>query len=343
MDPRKKLILKAIVDEYIQNAEPVGSKALAERYNIGFSSATLRSEMAFLEEQGYLEQPHTSAGRVPTSLGYRLYVDDLMHRHRITLEEMETINNALRLKLQEYDRLMEETGRFIARMTRYAAITAPPQPDAVKFQKFELFLADPSSLVIVVVLEGGQVRNKLARLQKPADPADIRRLADALNACFAGQPSVTDTLCEKCALLAGSGAEYLPLAAEFMQEIIKSASTRDSYLSGETQLLNHPEFRDVMKARKTLEYLAEQRQSLMNIPAPPSPDSVRITIGPENVASELRDASVIMASFQMRGGQQGLIGLVGPTRMDYSRLASRLTYIAARLGALLQNDEEETS
>lgn len=341
MEPRKKQILKAIIDDYIQNAEPVGSKALVERHNMSFSSATLRHEMAILEEQGYLEQPHTSAGRIPTSQGYRLYVDDLMQRHRITLEEMETINNAMRLRLQEYDRLLEEAGRLIARLTRYAAITAPQQQDGVKFRKIELFLAEPSALVIVAVLEGAQIRNKLLRLPKAAEAADIRRLSDALNACFAGKSSLSDAEAERCAQLAGPGAEYLPQALEFMQEIIRSSSNRESYLSGETQLLDHPEFQDVLKARRTLEYLAEQRQSLMNTHVSPPPDNVRITIGPENLAAELQNTSVIIASFQMREGQQGLIGLIGPTRMDYSKLASRLTYMAARLSALLQNDEEE--
>lgn len=341
MEPRKKKILKAIIEDYIQNAEPVGSKALAERHDMNLSSATLRNEMAVLEEQGYLVQPHTSAGRVPTPHGYRMYVDDLMQRHRMSVSEMSAINSALRLRIQEYDRLIEDAGKLLARMTRYAAITSPPIPERLKFQRFELFLADQSALVIVAVLEGGHIRNKLIRLTRPAEQQAIHRLSEALNICYTEKCAFTDADREQCRSMAGPGAEYLPIVNDFIEEIFRSVATRESFLSGEAGLLDHPEFRDVWKARQTLEYLTEQRQELMNIPSA-ADDRVRITIGPENLAAELHDTSVIMASFQMKDGQQGLIGLVGPTRMDYSKMASRLSYIAARLASLLQKDEEET-
>ncbi len=341
MDMRKRRILKAIVDEYIQNAEPVGSKSLVDRHNMDISPATLRHEMAALEEMGYLEQPHTSAGRIPTPRGYRLYVDELMQRHRLSQQEMLAVNDTMRLRIQELDKLISEAGRLVAGMTRYATVAASPHVGVSRLQKVELFPAEPSALVIVVVLEGGVVKNKWLRLAALPSAQTITRLTASINTVFSGQTAISFYDVERCIAMTGEGSELLHPILEFLSDVFKGTEHREVFLSGESHLLSQPEYRDVLKARRTLEYLSEQRHSLSLLPLD-KPDGVKIMIGPENAATELSDASVILASFPISDGQSGLIGVVGPTRMDYSKLASHLTYIAARLGRLLQHEEEES-
>ncbi|MCL2029999.1 MAG: heat-inducible transcriptional repressor HrcA [Oscillospiraceae bacterium] len=332
MDHRKRIILRAVVEEFIENAEPVGSKTLAEKSGLNVSSATLRNEMSALEELGYLEHPHTSAGRVPTSAGYRLYVDELMRRRRLSLREMESIQQEMRRRLREVDGMLEEAGRLVARLTSYAAFAAAPARKSARVQRIEAFLTDPTALMLVLAADGGVVKTRWVRLPGRAEYADVARLTQSLNAVYAGQSEFTEEMSRRCAALCGGAARYLPYALELLGEL--EGSRREVYLSGETQLLEQPEFQDLLRARKTLEFLSERRQTLI----PESgerDDSVRVLIGPENVAAELRDASVMMASYRLPDGMRGVIGVVGPTRMDYSRLESRLSYFASKLGELL--------
>lgn len=332
MDNRKRIILRAVVEEFIENAEPVGSKTLTEKIGLNVSSATLRNEMSALEELGYLEHPHTSAGRVPTSAGYRLYVDELMRRRRLSLREMESINQEMRRRLREVDGMVAEAGRLIAQLTNYAAFAAAPVRKSVRVQRIEAFLTDPSALVLVIAADGGTVKTKWVRLPDRADYADIAKLTQALNTVYAGQSEFTEDMARRCAALCAGASRYLPFALELLGEL--EGGLREVYVSGETQLLEQPEFQDLLRARKTLEFLSERRQTL--IPDRDERDeNVRVLIGPENVAAELRDASVMMASYRLPDGMRGVIGVVGPTRMDYSRLESRLSYFASKLGELL--------
>ena len=340
MDSRKRIILRAVVDSYIEKAEPVGSKTLATSGTLEVSPATLRNEMAALEEMGYLEHPHTSAGRVPTAAGYRLYVDELMERHRLSLNEMESINRTLRLKMQELDNMLMEAGRLVAQLTGYAAFTVTPAARRARILRLEAFLTDPSALVLVAAGEGGLVKTKWVRLSAPARYEDVERLKLALNETFVGQSEITEEQTARCRTLCGPrAAAYLPYALELIGELAGHA--QEVFLSGETHLLEHPEFHDIMRARKTLEFLSEQRHMLTKLPeasssAAQSIPGVQMLIGPENVARELREASVIMASYQLSGGLRGVIGVIGPTRMDYSKLESKLSYFASQLEKLLE-------
>ncbi|MCL2003914.1 MAG: heat-inducible transcriptional repressor HrcA [Oscillospiraceae bacterium] len=246
MDERKRAILKAVVDSYIQSAEPVGSKALTGLPGLQVSSATLRNEMASLEAMGLLEQPHTSAGRVPTPSGYRVYVDELMQRHDLTVGEQDKLDQVKRLRMAELDSLLNRAGRIIADLTR----------------------------TVTVAAAGPAVREEQV------------------------------------------------------------------YVSGEANLFDYPEFQDLLRARRTLEYITEQRAALIRQTPAWERDGIRVVIGPENAAEELSDASVLMATYPMSGGMRGMIGVVGPTRMDYSRMVSRLGYFAEKLKEMTAEEAE---
>jgi len=327
MDARKKKILKAIVESYIRSAEPVGSKSLCGKDGLDMSPATLRHEMAALTEMGCLSSPHTSSGRVPTAAGYRLYVDELMPSRRLSAAERERISQMLRARAAELDRLIREAGRLLADLTHYAALTTTGRDGDAPLTRLELFLSEAHTLVMVAVFEGGLIENKLCRLPHPGKEEDVTALCRALS-------GVADPLAlpeEEIHARAGDGFLYWP----YVRAFLRSFRDEKIFVSGETHLLSHPEYQDVLRAKRVLEYITGQREALLRgIPKPPSRDGVRVIIGPENAAAELSDASVVMATYHLGGGLRGVIGVVGPTRMDYSRLTSRLSYFASRLGEI---------
>jgi transcriptional regulator of heat shock response len=248
VDERKRAILKAVVDTYVQSAEPVGSKALAGLPGLQVSPATLRNEMASLEAMGLLEQPHTSSGRVPTNSGYRVYVDELMQRHSLSPAEQGKMDQIEKLRMAELDSLLNRAGRIIADLTK----------------------------TVTVAAAGPSVREEQV------------------------------------------------------------------YVSGEANLFDYPEFQNLLRARRTLEYITEQRADLIRQSPVWEQGGVRVVIGTENAAAELSDASVLMAAYPMGGGLKGMIGVVGPTRMDYSRMVSRLGYFANKLKEMTIEEGEDS-
>jgi heat-inducible transcriptional repressor len=292
--------------------------------------------MADLEAMGYLEQPHTSAGRVPSSRGYRLFVNELMEKHKLSGAEMEAINASMRMKMQELDRLIAEAGQFLSALTQYTAYTLTPLAPAVCFVRFDLFPAGPDVFVIVAVTDTQAVKNKIVHPSVPPDETALGRLTWALNRHLVG-PALRD-INEALLLLvrrdAGPAGIYVDCVAAFLDELREEFDRREVYLTGQSHILGHPEYRDIIKARKLLEYLSDRRE-MARLTMPESGAPVQFLIGPENVAEQLRDTSVVMASYRMGDNLRGLIGVVGPTRMDYGKVAARLSYIASGLANML--------
>lgn len=332
---RKKRILTAIVESYIATAEPVGSKALAEV--IGCSSATIRNEMAELTSMGYLEQPHTSAGRVPSPAGYRLYVNELMERQKLTEAEAEAINEQLAGKQKQIDELMNEVGQLTSSMTQYPAYAlAMRAPCAVK--RFDFIYVDANTFIIVLLLTDNTVKNKLVHLPFSVDQGQIQTLSSLFNAHFTGltDGEITDVLIRSTERAAGDTYGLVAVVAAFVMGSLSQTSAAPMRVAGASQLLNQPEFRDPDKAHALMSFISSGDRLLSDIPRMDEErDGLRVTIGPENLAEELRDSSVVMASYDAGGGMRGYIGVVGPTRMDYSNVAAKLSYIAAGLSRLL--------
>jgi heat-inducible transcriptional repressor len=336
LGPRKGRILKAIVDEYIRSAEPVASKHLAERWQLDVSTATIRNEMSELETMGLLEQPHTSAGRVPSPAGYRFYVDGLMRSQRLSVAEMEAINNAMRLRLDKLDQMLSEVGRLAANLTQHAAYAVPPSRGKEQFERFALFRADSTTYVCVVVTTGKQVRSRAVTHSGAVCEAALASLSASLNEFLPGLngTQVTAEIIHTLEAHCGTGKPYLPAV---MEVILEPETEQKVVVEGSTHLLEHPEYRDIAKAQRMLEYLSDRR-NLSQIPAPDPERAVNIVIGPENAAEVLKDSSVVMATYHV-GDMRGFIGLIGPTRMDYSRVVSRLSYVAKRMELLMGNEE----
>ena len=287
---RKKKILAAVIEEYIRTAEPVGSKAIAASADLGCSSATIRNELAELVAMGYLEQPHTSAGRVPTPLGYRMYVNELMEHKDLTAEETQAITQSLTGRHQRGE-LMTDASRLASQLTNYPAVTLTTSA-GVTIRRFDLIYLDANSFIIVLLLSDDTVKNKLVHLPVSAEQSMIQKLAAVFNAHFTGirEPDITPTLISSVERAAQDNLGITAVIAAFAIEVLTGAGAAQTYLVGESQLLHQPEFRDPDKAHRLMSYLSDG-SNLLDIPMEQlgGDNEVRVLIGPENVAEELRE------------------------------------------------------
>ena len=343
---RKKKILAALIDEYVKTAEPVGSKAIAELADLGCSSATIRNELAELTSMGYLEQPHTSAGRIPTPSGYRMYVNELMEKQKLSLEETEEINRRLNDKMIQLDSMMSDVGKIASQLTDYPALALAAYAPAV-ISRYDLIYIDANTFIIVVMLSNNTVKNKLVHLPVSVDRKMINKLSTLFNANFTGLSSdrITPLLISSTERSAGDTMGLTAVIASFTLETLESQHSVETFVTGENKLLSQPEFRDPDKAHKLMNYLADGGHVISG----PTDEllagdsEVRVLIGPENIAEELKDSSVVIASYDMGDNTRGLIGVVGPTRMDYSTVAAKLSFLAAGLSRRLTGGEAPPS
>ena len=336
---RKKQILRAIVDSYIRTAEPVGSKTISQLPGMDFSPATIRNEMADLTSMGLLEQPHTSAGRVPSAAGYRLYVDELMQNYRLSMDETKTINQAMEVKMQEVDKMISQVGKLVSTMTDLPAYAVAARSSQRTVKRFDLILAETGSFILVVMLSDNQVQNKLIRLPLDVSQEDLRLLSAVLNASLTELTAdeITPELLAKVTRSAAGAASLVPVIVDYTVELLKKTHS-EVYMTGQAKLLGQPEYHDVEKAQEVLTSLDED--VISNLPATLSSGTTQILVGPENVAKELKDSSVVITKFDIGDGMQGMIGVVGPTRMDYAKITARLSYFAENLGRMFAKPQQ---
>ena len=331
---RKKQILKVVVEDYVRTAEPVGSKAIAAEMG-GVSSATIRNELSDLTELGYLE--HTSAGRVPSPKGYRLYVNELMERQRLSIAETERINQSLQMRMEELDRVISQAGRAVSSLMNYPAYVAATGKKQMTARRFELLPVDEHSCIVVMMMGDNRVKSQLLRMQLKVDTEQMPTLVNLLNSNFTGISAdemnrrlmdVSEQVTPQMFLLLSQTIAY---AADVLQE----AGQKEVFTVGTSQLLKLPEFRDADKAHQLMSFLSDSKENL------PVPDEgpMKILIGPENVSEALQDTSVVVASYDIGNDMRGLIGVVGPTRMDYGTVAARLSGFAEGLTRLFGKQE----
>ena len=337
LTPRRQRILRVIVEHYIETAEPVSSKAIGQLANLTCSSATIRNDMAALEKMGYLEQPHTSAGRIPSSKGYRVYVNELMEEHKLSLQETERINASLHLKMQELDKVIDQAGRLVSQFTNYPAFALATGGQRVTISRYDLLMIDQNSFIVVVMTNTSIIKNKLVHLPSEVTEPQLQMLNALLNTSFTGKTlkELSPDLMQTAQKAAGSSYGLISLVVSFAMDVLKDAEHSSLHTAGAGHLLEHPEYQDVNKAHKLLSYLSEDDFSAM-IPMPKGETGAgtRVLIGPENVAEELKDTSVVLASYDIGDGMKGVIGVVGPTRMDYAKITAKLSYMADNLSKL---------
>ena len=338
---RKKKVLRSIVDLYIRTAEPVGSKAIAQMPDMNYSSATIRNEMADLTTMGYLEQPHTSAGRIPSAAGYRLYVDELMTDYRLTMDETRSINSAIEEKMQRVDKMVERVAKLVSQATDLPAISMASRHGQFSVKRFDLIMAGAGSFILVMMLSTDEVVNKLIKLPLHVDENDLKVLSALLNATMVDLSieEFTPNLMDRVMRSAGAAASLVPVIVEFATATLRRQNDTNMAVAGHVRLLEQPEFRDVEKAQRMLTSLDEDAFS--NLPAVMQDmGGTKVLVGPENISDELKDTSVVMTKFDIGDGMHGMIGVVGPTRMDYAKVTARLSYFAESLSKMFAKPEQ---
>ena len=337
---RKKKVLRSVVDLYIRTAEPVGSKAITELPDMKYSSATIRNEMADLTTMGYLEQPHTSAGRIPSAAGYRLYVDELMADYRLSMDEAKSINDSLEAKMQRVDKMVEKVAKLVSQATDLPAISVASRAGGATVTRYELLEAGTGSYILILMLSNEEVVNKRIRLPLQLEEADLKLLSALLNATMTdiSAEELTPELLDRVMRSAGNAASLVPVIVEFTVETLRRSGSANMAVAGQMRLLSHPEYRNIDKAQKVINGLDEE--ALSGLPAVmQNASGTKVIVGPENVSEELKDTSVVMTKFDIGDGMQGMIGVVGPTRMDYAKVTARLSYFAESLSKMFGKPE----
>ena len=336
LSERKRRILKAIVEQYISTAEPVGSKAIAADPEMNLSSATIRNEMADLTAMGLLEQPHTSAGRIPSPQGYRIYVNELMNEHRLSLEETQEINRALKQKMSQLDSLLADAGKVVSELTSYPAYALTTQVGRRTVQRYDLIQVDGETVIAVLLLEDGTACNRVMKFPGGIEKDLVQRMGTVFNAGFTNLTAqeIDSGMIRAAERTLGDEIGAAAALASFTISTLESGGSK-KVLSGVSNLLTLPEYRDVDKAHKLMDFLAEGKE-LEQLEMPQGQEGVQILIGPENVAEELKDSGVVLATYPLGNNMQGVIGVVGPTRMDYAKVAAYLSYIAGGMQQISQ-------
>lgn len=336
---RQQQILRAIVECYVESAEPVGSKTIAALPEMTFSSATIRNEMAALTEMGLLEQPHTSAGRIPSPEGYRIYVDQLMQNYRLSEAETDSLDHAMELKLQKVDKMLTDMGKLVSKLTDLPAYAVASRSQAVTVRRYELLMADAHCFILVVMLSTETVKNRLIKLPLDLVEQDLKLLSAVLNASLTDLEAgaFTPELLAKVERSAGAAASLVPVVVDFTVSVLAEEQHSEVYLTGQTRLLGQPEYQDVSRAQQLLSTLDEE--TISSLPTPTGDKAMQILVGPQEIAQELKDTSVVMTRFDIGDGMQGLIGVVGPTRMDYAKVTARLSYFVENLGRMFGKND----
>ena len=342
LSERRKRILRTVVESYIATAEPIGSKAIAEQAGLTCSSATIRNELAALEKLGLLEQPHTSSGRIPTASGYRFYVNELMEQHKLSMQETQTINSQLHLKMQELDRVIDQAGRMVSQLTNYPAFAMPDRREKATITRFDLLMVAQNSFIIVVMTNLNVVKNKLVKLPVDVNEPQLQLLNTLLNTSFVGKTAeeLNPELMRMAEKAAGSAYGLISLVVSFAMEVLEDAGRSSVHTAGANRILEHSEYQDVDKAHELLSYLDHDAE-LAQLPGAMGDSDTKILIGPENVSDALKNTSVVMASYDIGEGMRGVIGVVGPTRMDYAKVTARLNYFAESLSKMFGKGEPE--
>ena len=342
LNERKIRILEAIINDYIQTAEPIGSRTIAKKYGFGISSATIRNEMSDLEEMGLIIQPHASAGRVPSDKGYRLYVDKLMQQKEFSEDETDVLQQFVISNIGHIDYLMQETARVISALTSYTTVVTAPVSSETQIKHVQLIPVDEKSAALVIVDSANEIKNSMIKLNKSVSFEVLTEMSAVLNNVFKGSGN------SESAILNEIGVNKLNMATEkfyadkdffltVVKEIVeKLSSGRKShvYTSGAKNILDFPEFSNLDKARAIFQTL-EEKDQLVTLLKQTSDNNIQILIGSENDMDQMKDCSIVKANYFLKNSAVGSIGIIGPTRMDYRQSISVLKGIIRSISDMI--------
>jgi heat-inducible transcriptional repressor len=332
---RKKKILGAIIEAYIATGEPVGSKFLVDVTGMGLSSATIRNEMSELVDLGFLEQPHTSAGRVPSQQGYRFFVDKLMLRHNLTLKEIKHIDFMLKIRESDLESTLEAAGRVLSQITGCAAVSTTPQDKNVMLRAIELVPAGRIAVMLVMLTSSGVIKSRICRMPDDHTPEMLSFFARLVNEKLINRPLVViDSIINE---ISNELYEYTfalsPILEAMREEIIGMTNT-EVFLGGEANLLKSSSL-DLTRLHEMLNLLEHREQLMQLIEGIKS--GVEVRIGTENGLQLMQGSSVVTSTYAFQGKIAGAVGIIGPQRMNYAKMVSNLEYFSHALSKLINN------
>lgn len=338
LNDRKLMILQAIVKDYIESAEPVGSRSLSKKYNLGISPATIRNEMADLEELGYIKQPHTSAGRVPSDKGYRLYVDQLMEIKRTADQNRVRLKTELLRQYNELEQMLQYTSKLLSEFTNYTSIVLAPQVKKSRLKEIKLARIDDENMLAVFITNTGLIQNPIFRVPPELTADELEKIANFLNHEFVGMPleeienRLAGTLKDELEKFHSAVHAVMPELFHALEQM----SDMGLYLSGTTNIFNFPEFSDLSKARDFLTLL-EEKQVISRLITDPGGGQLKISIGSENQIQKAQECSIVTASYQMDNQTVGWLSVIGPTRMDYAHVIDVLDQMSRLMNQALKD------
>jgi len=336
LDQRKKDVLAAVVRDYISSAEPVGSRTLARKYDLGVSPATIRNEMADLEMLGYLEHIHTSSGRIPSSKGYRFYVDGLLPPPELSDEEKAQIERWYKARVKRIEEVFQETAKIISRMTKNLSMVLAPQMTRAAFRCLQFLPLDDRRVIAVVMTDAGFIENRIVDMPSGAAFEDFQRMAHVINGCLAGHTlsSIEPAKMKRIRDEVGDEALY-EAAVDIIRRSLDSEKCERLYLGGTSEMLEQPEFHSVERVKEIL-LMLEEKELLKDILHAHLGEGLSVTIGRENEYSGMQDCSIITATYHLDGELLGTIAVLGPTRMEYGKAMTLLDYMNNNLAEVIR-------
>ena len=353
LDERKVKILKAIIKNYLETGEPVGSRTISKFTDMKLSSATIRNEMADLEELGYIVQPHTSAGRIPTDKGYRLYVDDMMSEKEQNItnrenevavkeQELSSMKDMLGEKVEKVEELLQNVAKVLAKDTNYATMVTTPKVTGNKLKFVQLSQLEANKILAVIVMEGNLIRNKVITVSEDLSQENLLKLNILINTTLTGLTLEQMTL-SIVSKMENQAGEHINLVKEVLDAIVDTISSADDlkiYTSGATNIFKYPELSDSTKASELI-YALEEKQSLSDLVVDDdnsvdeqdssSNNGIQVYIGNETPIESMKDCSVVTATYELQDGMKGTIGIIGPKRMDYEKVVETLKNMRTQL------------
>ncbi len=342
MDERKLKILQAIINDFIRHAEPVGSRSIAKNYNLGIGAATVRNEMSDLEEQGYLKQPHTSAGRVPSDKAYRLYVDSIMDKYVLDQKQKGQIKEKLTSNLNELDRTIEKASNILSEITNLTAFAVTPKVDENILKYIKLILVDEHTVMMMIVTEDGKINNTVLKTKELLVEKNLEMLSKVMTFNYRGKTlssiiksDMIKDFEEDVEVMHKVTNSMMPNILETFEKMLDS----NLYMNGLANIFSLPEFNDIDKAKDFIQVM-DHKEHISNAIATRA-EGVDITIGHENADIAFQDCSLVTATYSVKGKPVGQIGVIGPTRMKYNQISAVLECMATAIGDVFSEDEEE--
>ena len=343
LDERKIKILNAIIQTYLETGEPVGSRTISRFTDLKLSSATIRNEMSDLEEMGYILQPHTSAGRIPSDKGYRFYVDNLM---KIKSEEVVRQNEMMVQKVDKLEQVLKQVVKLLAANTNYASLITAPQSQKNKLKFIQLTRVNEEQILAVMMLEGNIIKNKILTVDEPVEEEEVVKLNLLLNTYLQGL-SLQEINMELLQTMKRQAQGHRKIISDLIDTIVEAIQEEDDteiYTSGTTNLLKYPELADREKAGQLL-YTLEEKQGLNELITAGENDEnkhgIQVYIGSESPVQSMKDCSIVTATYELEEGVQGTIGIIGPKRMDYKKVVNNLETVMTQLDTIFKKDKKE--